>query len=191
MSDPISALRQRETHGSVQVSDGGVHGMITLRGDLSSSKVRSLCKDLVGLPAPAPSEVQTKGDTAVLWMSPDELLFVLPYDGVTDALARVAKMMKGQHHLAVNVSDARSLLRVEGPFAREVIAKLAPVDLYPGAFGEGQVLRTRLGQIAAAFWMSGPQTFEVICFRSVAEYAFDLLAASAAAGPVGHFSLGT
>jgi len=48
MSDPISALRQRETHGSVQVSDGGVHGMITLRGDLSSSKVRSLCKDLVG-----------------------------------------------------------------------------------------------------------------------------------------------
>ncbi|MBU0780224.1 sarcosine oxidase subunit gamma [Loktanella salsilacus] len=191
MSDPISALSLRATHGSVQVSDTGVHGMITLRGDLASSKIRSLCKDLVGLPAPAPREVQVKGDAAVLWMSPDELLFVLPYGSVADSLARIAKVLKGQHHLAVDVSDARTMLRVDGPFAREVIAKLAPVDLYPGAFGEGQVLRSRLGQIAAAFWMSGPQTFEVICFRSVAEYAFDLLAASAAAGPVGHFPRGT
>ncbi|WP_394152670.1 sarcosine oxidase subunit gamma [Loktanella salsilacus] len=191
MSDPISALRLRATHGSVQVSDTGVHGMITLRGDLSSSKVRSLCKDLVSLPVPAPREVQVKGDTAVLWMSPDELLFVLPHANVAEALARIAKVLKGQHHLAVDVSDARAMLRLDGPFAREVIAKLAPVDLHPDTFGPGQVLRSRLGQIAAAFWMSGEQTFEVICFRSVAEYAFDLLAASAAAGPVGHFPRGT
>lgn len=188
MSEPITALGARETHGSVQVSDAGLRGMITLRGDLS--KMKPICKDL-GLAVPGLRAAQFKGDNGVLWMSPDELLILLPYPDVAETLTRIAKALKGKHHLAVNVSDARALLTVQGPFAREVIAKLAPVDLHPDAFGPGQVLRTRLGQIAAAFWMTDAQTFQVICFRSVAEYAFDLLAASAAAGPVGHFARGT
>ena len=188
MSEPVTALRARETHGSVQISDAGLRGMITLRGDLA--KMKPVAKDL-GLSVPGMREAQVKGDTGILWMSPDELLILLPYGEVAATLEKIAKAMKGQHHLAVNVSDARALLQVQGPFAREVIAKLAPVDLHPDAFGPGQVLRTRLGQIAAAFWMNDAQTFHVICFRSVAEYAFDLLAASAAAGPVGHFPRGT
>ena len=188
MFEPITALNARETHGSVHVGDAGLRGMISLRGDLS--RMKSLCKDF-GVAVPGVRETAFKGETGVLWMSPDELLILLPYADVPDALGRIAKALKGQHHLAVNVSDARALLTVQGPFAREVIAKLAPVDLHPGAFAPGQVLRTRLGQIAAAFWMTDSQTFNVICFRSVADYAFDLLAASAAAGPVGHFPRGT
>ena len=188
MSEPITALRARETHGNVQVSDAGLRGMITLRGDLA--KMKPVAKDL-GLTVPGMREAAFKGDNGILWMSPDEVLILVPYGDVPGVLERIAKAMKGQHHLAVNVSDARALLTVQGPFAREVIAKLAPVDLHPDAFGPGQVLRTRLGQIAAAFWMTDAQTVQVICFRSVAEYAFDLLAASAAAGPVGHFPRGT
>ena len=188
MSDAITALQARETHGSVQVSDAGLRGMITLRGDLA--KMKPVAKDL-GLAVPGMREASFKGDTGILWMSPDEVLILLPYCEVAATLDKIAKAMKGQHHLAVNVSDARALLTVQGPFAREVMAKLAPVDLHPDAFGPGQVLRTRLGQIAAAFWMTDAQTFQVICFRSVAEYAFDLLAASAAAGPVRHFPRGT
>ncbi|MFZ3581260.1 sarcosine oxidase subunit gamma [Loktanella sp. DJP18] len=188
MSEPITALRARETHGSVQISDAGLRGMITLRGDLS--KMKAVCKDF-GVAVPGMREALFKSDAGVLWMSPDELLILLPYGDVPDALGKIAKAQKGQHHLAVNVSDARALLRVEGPFAREVIAKLAPVDLHADAFAPGQVLRTRLGQIAAAFWMTDARTFHVICFRSVADYAFDLLAASADAGPVGHFARGT
>ncbi len=191
MSDPISALLGRETQGSVQVSDTGLRGMITLRGDLSYGKMKSICKDLTGAAMPGLREAQFKGENGLLWMSPDEVLILLPYADVADGLAKIAKAMKGQHHLAVNVSDARAVLQVQGPFAREVIAKLAPVDLHPDAFPPGQVLRTRLGQIAAALWMTDAQTFQIICFRSVADYAFDLLAASAAAGPVGHFPRGT
>ncbi|MCF7700420.1 sarcosine oxidase subunit gamma [Loktanella sp. M215] len=191
MSDPVSALQGRSTSGSVQVSDMGLQGMISLRCDLSFGKLKALCKDLVGAPAPGLREALLRDDRAVLWMSPDELLFLMPHAEVADALARIAKAMKDQHHLALDLSDARAMLRVEGPFAREVIAKLAPVDLHPDVFGPGQVLRTRLGQIAAAFWMTDAQSFQVICFRSVANYAFDLLEASAKAGPVGHFPRGT
>lgn len=35
--------------------------------------------------------------------------------------------------------------------------------------------RTRLAQVPAALRMVDDETFEVICFRSVAQYVFDLL----------------
>jgi sarcosine oxidase subunit gamma len=50
------------------------------------------------------------------------------------------------------------------------------------AFPAGEIRRTRLAQIAAAFWMPQEGTVELVCFRSVAQYAFDLLT-QAAAGP--------
>ncbi len=52
----------------------------------------------------------------------------------------------------------------------------------PGAFEPGAFRRTRLAQIAAAIWLTGPETAHVLCFRSVARYAFDVLAAGAREG---------
>ncbi|MEO9629184.1 MAG: sarcosine oxidase subunit gamma, partial [Sulfitobacter sp.] len=48
--------------------------------------------------------------------------------------------------------------------------------------------RTRMGQVPAAFWLREDGVFEVICFRSVAQYMFDLLSVAAQPGSeVGHF----
>ncbi|MEP2203837.1 MAG: sarcosine oxidase subunit gamma, partial [Tateyamaria sp.] len=67
-------------------------------------------------------------------------------------------------------------------------AKLAPVDLAPGQFTSGMFRRTRMGQVPAAFWLREDGVFEVICFRSVAQYMFDLLSVAAQPGSeVGHF----
>lgn len=186
MSDPVSALNGRAVAGDVVVRDTGLRGMIALRGDLASKKLRQVCKSLTGLSFPDQRKVQFKDDMALAWMSPDEVLIMLPYADVPAALGQIAKALKGRHHLAVDVSDARAVMQVKGPFAREVLAKLAPVDLHPASLQPGDFRRTRLGQVAAAFWMSDDTSFSVICFRSVADYAFDLLAASAKGGPVGH-----
>ncbi|KQI69690.1 sarcosine oxidase subunit gamma [Loktanella sp. 3ANDIMAR09] len=191
MSERVSALRNRETGGSVQVRDAGLRGMITLRGDLSNGKLASVVKSVTGLKLPACNGVVQDGDTGIAWMSPDELLVMVAYDDVPEALDKIAKALSGQHHLAVNVSDARSVMLLQGSFVREVVAKLAPVDLHPDVWQPGQIIRSRLGQVAAAFWLVDEATVQVICFRSVADYAFDLLAASAKAGPVGHFARGT
>lgn len=190
MSDAVSALNGREALGEVAVRDAGLQGMITLRGDLSGRKLQAVCTSLTGVAFPKPGQVTQKAARALCWMSPDELLILVPYDGVAEALTAIDKALKGKHYLAANASDARGFMHVSGPFAREVIAKLAPVDLHPDAFGPGDFRRSRLGQIAAAFWMDEDGQFSVICFRSVADYAFDLLATSAAAGGVGHFPKG-
>jgi sarcosine oxidase, subunit gamma len=165
-------------------------GMITLRGDLADAALRALCREVTGVDVPPVGQVHLAGDTGLAWMSPDEVLLMLPQAQVPDALARIAAALAAVHHLAVDVSDARALFRLSGPGAREVLGKLCPVDLHPDHFGPGQFRRSKLGQIAAAFWMVDGQTFEVVCFRSVATYAHELLSVSAKAGPVGFYPSG-
>lgn len=187
MPEPVSALQGRVATGEVTISERGLQGMITLRGDLADKGLRAVCKSVTGVAFPEQGKANVDGAKGLCWMSPDEVLVFVPYAETAATLAAIEKALKGKHYLAVDVSDARALLHVEGTFAREVMAKLAPVDLHPDTFKPGDFRRTRLGQVAAAFWMRDDDTFEVICFRSVAEYAFDLLAASAKAGRVKHF----
>lgn len=169
------------------VTQAAPRGMITLRGDLSDSALQGVCTELTGCAFPDRTGIVTRGHAAMAWMSPDEVLLLLPYDAVRDALAQIAAALAGRHHLAVDVSDARALLQVTGPGAREVLAKLAPADLHPDSFGPGTMRRTRLGQVAAAFWMDTDESVAVICFRSVADYVQALLEASVEAGEVGYF----
>ena len=187
MSNAVSALDGQVAPGEVTVRELGLRGMVTLRGDLSSRKLQNVCKKLTGVAFPKQGGVASEGERGLAWMSPDEVLVMVPHSEATEAVAAIEKALKGEHFLAVNVSDARAVFSVQGAFSREVIAKLAPADLHPDRFKEGMMRRSRLGQVAAAFWMVDNETFQVICFRSVAEYTFKLLAASAKADAVGHF----
>jgi sarcosine oxidase subunit gamma len=187
MSNAVSALNGKVTPGEVTIREAGLRGMITLRGDLSDSKLKSVCATITGVAFPTSGQANCDFEKGLCWMSPDEILILVPYAEAAAAIETIAKAMKKKHYLAENVSDARALITVEGAFAREVIAKLAPVDLHPDVFQPGDFRRSHIGQVAAAFWMRDADTIEVICFRSVAEYAFDLLATSAKAGSVRHF----
>lgn len=187
MSNAVSALQGKLAPGEVTIREAGLRGMIVLRGDLTDKKLRAVCIGVTGVDYPGRGQANCVGEKGLCWMSPDELLVLVPYAEVAEAIALIDKALKGTHYLAENVSDARALILVEGTYGREVIAKLAPADLHPDSFKPGDFRRTRLGQVAAAFWMRDEDTFEVICFRSVAEYTFNLLAASAKAGAVGHF----
>lgn len=164
----------------VSVRDLGLRGMITLRCDISKTT------EIVGMEKPAIGKIVTYGERSLAWMSPDEVLVLLPYQDVTTALSQISEQFQSLHHLVVDVSDARAMFSLTGQGAREVIAKLAPVDMHADSFGPGQFRRSRLGQVAAAFWMVENGDINLICFRSVASYVYALLDKSAADGPVGY-----
>jgi len=187
MSEAVSALNMVAANGPVSVRELGLRGMVTLRGDLSDAALRKAVSGITGTDVPGMRQIAVSGEGGVAWMSPDELLLLVPHAKAEAAVARLDADLGRVHHLAVNVSDARALIEVSGPYAREVMAKITPVDLAPGAFGPGDFRRTRLAQVPAAFWMVDDTAFRVICFRSVAQYVFDLLSISAKAGPVGAF----
>ena len=189
MSNAVSALQGEAYEGAVRVQEMGLVGMITLRGDHGDAKLKAAVKDITGTTIPGQREITVTDGRGAAWMSPDELLLMLPYADVHDALATLATKLAGTHHLAANVSDARAVFCLEGDSVREVIARLCPVDMSPAAFGPGIIRRTRMAQIPAALWMTDDSTINVVCFRSVAQYAFDLLKDAAQPGaPVGVFT---
>lgn len=189
MSNLISALdKATDNSGIAKIEEIGLQGMITLRGDLSKAAVKKAATSVTGVEMPALGYANYDGASGICWMSTDELLVLCPYDQVADTLAKMHTALGKAHALAVDVSDARASLRVSGLNAREVMAKLAPVDLSPEAFKLGMFRRTRMAQVAAAFWMADDATFQIVCFRSNAQYVFDLLKVAAQNGSeVGFF----
>lgn len=182
MSNSVSALDHASYSGIAEVREMGLHGMITLRGDLSLSKVKSAATSVAGGKMPAQGGCTCIEDRGIAWMSPDEVLVMCAYDAVTANLTKMQKALSKTNALAVNVSDARVVFQVSGPNAREVMAKLCPVDFSPEAFEPGMFRRTRMAQVPAAFWMREAETFQIICFRSVADYVFGILKMAAQPG---------
>lgn len=182
MSSAISALPGAVYDGYVHVAEAGLTGMITLRGDLSDEAFQKAVKKAHKMDVPDQRAIVFKGAKGAAWMSPDELMIFVEYKEAAKTVAALEKALKGQHFLAVDVSDARAMFALSGAGVREVMAKLCPVDMAPGAFGPGQIRRTRLAQIPAALWMPKEGEVRVICFRSVAQYAFDLLKDAARPG---------
>lgn len=190
MSEPVTALNNAShMTGIAEIIEIGPLGMITLRGDLDSKHIRKAAIAVAGVDFPGARMCNCEGESGIAWMSPDELLVMCPYAEVPAALEKIHQAKDKHHALAANVSDARAVFQVKGPYAREVMAKLAPVDLDASVFTPGMFRRTRMAQVPAAFWMRDDETFQVICFRSVAQYVFDLLKIAAQPGSeVGHLN---
>ena len=178
MSDPVSALNGASYQGFATIREIGPLGMITLRAKGSKSLDKAI-KAVTGTKTPAQRRIEVNGDRACGWMSPDEYLLIVPYAEVSAALAKLAKSLAGEHHLAVDVSDARAVFRIEGDKAADVLRKLSPVDF--DRLEPGELRRSRTAQVAAAMWQQD-QGFTLVCFRSVATYVMGLLTHSAQAG---------
>ncbi|WP_370284260.1 sarcosine oxidase subunit gamma [Pseudooceanicola sp.] len=190
MSEPVTPLGGAVHEGAARIAEMPRRGMITLRGDLGDPAFSEAVAEVAGLALPGRGRVSAGGETRLGWMSPDELILMLPAPDVAAVLDRLAGALGGVHHLAVEVTDARALFSVSGAPAavRESLAKLAPVDFSPAAFEPGTFRRSRLAQVPAAFWCEPDGSFGVMCFRSVAEYVFKALSVSAASdGRVGMF----
>jgi len=157
-------------------------GMITFRGDLKNPATNAAVKAVTGHDIPKPGQISGNGEGGVLWMSPDELLLLVGYERVNDTLDAITTALVGEFHLTADVSDARAVFRIEGSNAAHVLARLSPVDVHPDVFGIGNMRRSRLAQVAAAFWRD-ETGFDLVCFRSVGDYVETLLATAAASNP--------
>ena len=180
MSKAVSALGGVSHKGFVDVAEAGQRGMITVRGDLGSAAMKKAVKAAVGTAVPAPRRIELAGEKGAAWMSPDELLILVPYAEAVATVEVLERALGKEHHLVADVSDARAVFRIKGAKAREVLMKLCPVDFE--TLAEGEIRRTRAAQVAAAFWKSGPEEFSLVSFRSVAAYVMGLLETSARAG---------
>lgn len=183
MSKAVSALNGATwSEGIATVTEAPLQGMITLRGNLTDAKLKKAAKAAAGVDIPGQGQANCTQDSGLCWMSPDEVLVLCPYDTVGDTLSRLQTALGELHSLCVDVSDARAVFDLSGPHARDVLAKLVPVDLALDRFTSGMFRRTRMAQVPAAFWLHDADRFRIVCFRSQAQYVFDLLTTAAQPG---------
>lgn len=178
MAEAASALDGARYTGFVTVTEAGPRGMITLRGDLAS--VATALRDVTGLAVPGQRRVVAEGDRAVAWMSPDELLVMVPHAEAPALAERLAAALAGEFATVAEVSDARAVFTVTGKAVDAALMKLCPVDF--ARLEPGEIRRTRAAQVAVALWRSGEGEVTLVCFRSVAAYVFGLLSNAAAPG---------
>jgi sarcosine oxidase subunit gamma len=165
---------------SVTIREIAGRGMIDLRGLASDSAFLAAAKSALG--ADLPLEPRTSvswGDIKLLWLSIDQWLILCPSARTAEILDSLRKALAGIHSLAVDVSDMRAVIRVEGDGAREVLMKGCSLDLLSGDYTPGLVRRMRFAEIAALLQVIDDDAFDICVFRSYAHYAWEFLLAAA------------
>jgi len=190
MSEAVSAVQGASASGFVDVVEAGLVGMVTIRGDLGDADFAHAVGSVTHCGLPEKRGIAKSQSDQLLWMSPDELLLVCAHDEAEARVAALGAALLGQHHLVVNVSDARAVFRVTGAgnAVREALAKVTPADMRAHSLPVGEVRRTRMAQVPSAIWFDTEDQATVVCFRSVGAYVFDLLRQVSKVGSeVGHF----
>ncbi|MHA1527741.1 MAG: sarcosine oxidase subunit gamma [Alphaproteobacteria bacterium] len=184
MSEPRSTLNRAAAAAghTIRIEDRGPVGQVTLRGDLSSAALKKAVKAGVGVDVPGPLQAAFDGGKGAVWMSPDELLLFTAYDQAEALMAALGAALVGEHHMAIDVSDARAVIALTGAGVAEVLAKGTPVDLSEAAFPAGTARRTHIGGVAVGFWRKEGHEWEIVCFSSFAQYLFDWLVQSSVEG---------
>jgi heterotetrameric sarcosine oxidase gamma subunit len=78
-------------------------------------------------------------------------------------------------------SGGRTVLRVSGPRARDVLAKGLPVDLDPRAFPLGSAATSVIGHMGVQLWqVDDTRSYDIAIFRSLSQSFWRWLTASAA-----------
>ena len=96
-------------------------------------------------------------------------------------LARdLAERLKGLASIS-DQSGGRTVLRISGPRAGDVLAKGLPIDLDPRGFPLGSAATSTISLMGVQLWQTGdPQSYDIAIFRSVSQSFWRWLAASAA-----------
>jgi sarcosine oxidase subunit gamma len=151
-----------------------------LRGIASDKKFMAAAKKVLGLDLPkTPRSSVSWGDVKALWLSIDQWLILCPRAKAAELAAALTAELGVIHSLAVDVSDMRAVLRLEGEGVREVLLKGSSLDLLSGDYGPGTVRRMRYAEIAALLHVVEETVFDIYVFRSYADYAWDFLLATA------------
>ena len=179
---PLAGL-SAPTDTYVSMREIAERGMIDLRGAVSDRKFMAAAKSALGVDLPKqPRTTATWGDVRVFWLSPDQWLITCPRAKAQELADQLSKELAGIHSLAVNVSDMRSIIRLEGEGVREVVMKGTAIDLTHGDYLPGTVRRMRFAEIAALLHVVEDNVIDIYVFRSFAQYTWDFLRKAARKG---------
>ena len=177
------AHRSKPDNLSISIREISERGMIDLRGSTADRKFMTAAKSALGIELPkVPRTSSTFGDVQVLWLSTDQWLVLTGRARASALLADLRKSLGTIHSLAVDVSDMRSIIRLEGDGIRETLMKGSSLDLISDEYKPGAVRRMRFAEIAALLHVVEQNVIDIYVFRSYADYSWEFLVKAARKG---------
>jgi len=132
----------------------------------------------------SPNTSTGRNGISLMPLGPDEWIVRTPAGEGRDIFAAIDEALTGTHHQLVDVGAYYTTIEIAGARARDLLAKIAIVDLHPRAFGPGDGVASVFAKAAGWLIMTrgddvddGP-AFELITRRSHADYLWCLLAES-------------
>ena len=183
-TSPLAHLKNARDAANLSISMSEVsdRGMIDLRGEAGSVKFRQAVKAVLGIDLPLkPRTTAVKYDDKVLWLSVDQWLVCCPRNKADGLLGDLRRNLGEIHSLAVDVTDARAIIRLEGDIVREVLMKGSSIDFTLPEYKAGLVRRLMFSEIAALALIVADKTctIDIYVFRSYADYTWMWIEATA------------
>ena len=150
-------------------------GLVTLKANFVDAKICDLVAATTGTSFPKTGRISIGKKLSLGWMSIDEIAIILAGGEADKITKKIKSKLKSYHNLCVNVSDSRCCFKLQGHGWREVLSKGTPVNLNPAAFTVGSFRRTRIGNVAVAFWAAEKNLAYLFSMHSVGSFIFDWL----------------
>jgi len=185
---PLATLHLGDREGQpapdalVQLAEKRAVSKFNLRADPTNVTLIHALEDALGYALPRESNrANGEGESGALWLGPDEWLVTAPPDREAPLLEALGQAIASHHAALSNVSDARIVLTLSGPRAREVLEKGCSIDLHPRAFQPGHCAQTRLARAAIILHQTADEpTYDIHVAWSFAAYLWVWLEDAAA-----------
>ena len=148
--------------------------------------VAQACAQAYGKAAPADPQAVEADGALLIWSGPDQF-FVLSAREAGAALEKARSAFSGIASLSEQ-SDGRSLIRISGSRARDMLAKVCSLDLHPAVFPVGAAAASSIDHTSVNLWRGqdadvkegGEATFYLLVFTTFAESLWHTLLDSGA-----------
>ncbi len=158
-------------------------GKVILRGDPEDAVFLAAVRAAVEIDLPqAPNTSSETPPLSALWLGPDEWMLTCAGGSETDVAESLSAALADHHAAVIDVTDSRTVLRLSGSGARELLAKGCALDLHQRGFALGDVAQTILAKAAVILHQTiddaeetGP-VFDIYVPRSFSDYLWSWLA---------------
>ena len=162
-----SLIEKSPCEGLLPVAEGGVTlsecppARVTSIAPLAGkARATGAALKAMGLGWPKPGQSDAKDAASILWTGRDQAFLIGAAPEGLDGIAALTDQ-----------SDAWARIRLEGPGAEAVLARLVPLDLRDAAFPAGSVARSGLNHMMMVLHRAEDTAFEIMIFRSMAAAA--------------------
>lgn len=119
-----------------------------------------------------PGTVATNGDLSLIWLSPTRWMAVAPERG-PGVLELTIRDACGEDGAIIDVSHGRTVIRISGEHARQVLMKGAPIDFHGTVFTANRTVTTSISQCGVVLACVDANTIDLYVFRAFGQHMWE------------------